>query len=123
MFTRRGFLLTSSGALSALAFAGSVSAAGNDRFVVVASPARSAGPLSGDPSFTKITLSGDRLRDLSTLEDILRAGHAPRIRFVLDAADEVMLDLAQSRTASAYHITPLSAGMSEFRLNAVTAGV
>ncbi|MFB9224198.1 hypothetical protein [Paracoccus cavernae] len=123
MFTRRGFLLTSSGALSALALAGSASAASSDSFVVIASPARATGPLSEDQHFTKITLSGDRLRDLSTLEDILRAGHAPRIRFVLDAADEVMLDLAQSRTASAYHITPLSAGMSEFRLNAVTAGV
>lgn len=123
MLTRRGFLLTSSGALSALAFAGPALAAGSKRFVVVASPARAAGLLSEDQQFTQITLSGDRLNDLHMMEKLLGAADTPRIRFVLDGADEVMLDLAHGRSGAAYHITPLSAGVSEFRLNAVTAGV
>ena len=122
MFTRRGFIQTSGGAVSALALTGGVSAAvlAPDAVVAVVSPARAgAAPIGADI----VRLSGDRIADLNLIGEKLEKGASARLVFALDAADEVLLDVALSRSAPAYHLQNSAAGLSTFVLNTAVAGV
>lgn len=122
MFTRRGFILTSGGAVSAITLAGSVSAAvlSPKAAIAIVSPAREGDAPAGAEV---VRLSGDRLSDLGLIRDSMEKGASEHLVFALDAADELLLDVARTHAASVYHLQNSAAGVSSFVLNAAVAGV
>lgn len=122
MFTRRDFILTSGSAVSAATLAGSVSAAvlAPKAALAIVSSARMGDAPAGAEV---VRLSGDRLGDLRLISDSLEKGNSGQLVFALDAADELLLDVARLRAASVYHLQNSAAGVSSFALNAAGAGV
>lgn len=120
MITRRGFMISSGGALAALSLAGVAKAApAGDGFVSVASPAR---PLAtGLKGATHHVLTGDRLADIRTLETLVAETEGV-LRLSLDSADEVLFDVARIRAVRPAVQVSAAAGVTDFRLTSV-AGV
>lgn len=121
MITRRGFIISSGGAMAALSLAGGAAAAPSGEILVsVASPARPLAPaLQGASHFV---LTGDRLGDMRTLENALTGRNGTTLRLSLDAADEVLFDVARTRVSAQAIKISAAAGSSDFRLTSV-AGV
>lgn len=68
----------------------------------IASPSRPLPEtLQGD---THLALTGDRLKDLHLIEDLLR--HSDAVRLSLDAADWVIVELALARSGRPYSLQP-----------------
>lgn len=110
MIKRRTFL-ASTVAIAAFAALPSVGAAAcaNERACVmslmaasISSPSRPIPEtLQGD---THLALTGDRLKDLYLIEDLLR--HSDAVRLSLDPADWVIVELALSRSGRPYSLQP-----------------
>ena len=110
MITRRGFMIAGGGALGALAISGGASAAtmhAADK-LTIASLSRKLAP--AQQGTKHLVLSGNRIKDLSTLEQVFTAARAAEIELHIDTADRVLLDIALSRVAHGYQqVTATSA--------------
>lgn len=115
MITRRGFIVASGSAVSALTLvgAGPVAAAFARDVTTVASRARAVAP--ADQGRKHIVLTGKTGEDFKTLEAILRDGPSEELVFSLDAADQLLLDIAQTRTASGYSAVTAEQGLIKLR--------
>lgn len=119
MITRRGFIIASGSALSALTLAGAgpVAAAFAQDLTTVASPAR---PLAAaEQGRRHIVLTGNRLEDVQILQKVLNDASSEDLRLSLDAADQVLLDIAQTRTTTDYRPVAAATGLIEFRRTAL----
>lgn len=115
MITRRGFMLAGGSAVSALSLigAGPVAAAFAQDLTTIASPAR---PLAlAEQGRRHIVLTGDRLADVRTLETVLTQAATADLRLSLDTADQVLFDIAQTRTSTRYAPVAAATGLLEFR--------
>lgn len=115
MITRRGFMISSGGALAALSLAGAaVASTAGESLVSIASPARPMAPaLQGAKH---LVLSGDRLADVRAIEVALNRNAGSTLRLSLDAADAVLFDVALTRVGVQATQVSAAAGFADYRL-------
>ena len=123
MLTRRGFIITSGSALGALSLASAAGASvlgGASDVLTIASVNR---PLSAAAQGAgHISLTGDLVQDFATIEKAFSSASAPELRVSLDAADEVLLDIAMTRVSSNYVAAGAENGARVFRRNSSFVG-
>ncbi len=122
MLTRRSFIFAGGSAMGAVALANAAGAAvlGRADVLTIASANR---PLAAvDQDSRHIILSGHPAQDLATLEKVLADAPADHVALSLDAADDVLMDVASSRVASAYVVTGNVNGARALRRNSAFVG-
>lgn len=122
MLTRRSFIFASGGAMGAVALASSAGAVvlGRSDVLTIASANR---PLAAmDQGARHIILSGNPAQDLATLEKVLAEAPADHVALSLDAADDVLMDVASTRVSSAYVVTGNVNGARALRRNSTFVG-
>lgn len=115
MITRRGFIMTSGTAMSALSLAGAgpVAAAFAGEKMTIASPAR---PMAAnEQGLRHIVLTGNRIDDVQTLEMVLAQKSTSEMTLSLDAADQVLFEIALTRTPAVFAPVAAAPGLMKFR--------
>lgn len=122
MLTRRSFIFASGSAIGAAALANAAGAAVLARTDVLTIASANRPLAAMDQGNRHIILSGNPAEDLATLEKVLADAPADHVALSLDAADDVLMDVASTRVASAYVITGTVNGARALRRNSAFVG-
>lgn len=122
MLTRRGFILTSGSALGALSLASAASAAALGRTEVLTITSINRTVPAAVQGARHITLTGNLVEDFATIEKVLAQAPAEELHLTLDAADEVLVDIAMTRVSSDYAPLHMADGSRAFRRNSTFLG-
>lgn len=115
MISRRNFLIASGGTLAALSLpraANAFAAPSHDILTITSHSHVLPRDEQGD---RHITLSGDRLKDIATLEKAFGQVNEKQITLHIDAADLVLLDIALTRVSTPYVSVAAVNGQHSFR--------
>lgn len=119
MFTRRGFLIASGGTIGAMALAGAASAKAMQSGEVLTIVSATRAQTLAEQGQRHITLSGNRMKDLATLENVFAKASDAEITLHIDTADRVLLDVALTRVETSYQPVADAHGTFSFRRSSV----